>query len=69
MFKNRSVKLTFVKDPAPGTDGVTRTMPPEHIERIARETVFDLTLLSVAAAGTLMTLKTALNIAEHHLTK
>lgn len=68
MFKNRSVKLTFVKDPAPGTDTPT-TLAPEQIERIARESVFDLAVLSVAAAGSLMTLKTALNIAEHHLTK
>lgn len=69
MFKNRSVKLSFVKDPKSDTETVMPTIDPEQIEKIAREAVLDLTKLSVAAAATLMTLNTALKIAEHHLTR
>lgn len=71
MFKNRSIKLTFVKD-TPVAD--VSTQPDiveiaEEIDLIAREFTIDLAKLTVGAAAALMTLRTALEIVQHHATK
>ena len=68
MLKNRSLKLSFVKDPVIDNDQVTVQMAPEKIEEIARRSVLDLTKLVVAATGTLMILRTTLNIIEDKAT-
>ena len=65
---NRSLKLSVVKDGS--ADQTLRpTVEVEQIEEIARRTALDGTKLFVAAAATLMTLRTTLNIVEHHSTK
>lgn len=68
MFKNRSVKLTFVKDPENAGTPIQPVIDPEKIEQIARRSVLDLTKLTVAAAATLMVLHTTLEIIEDKAT-
>lgn len=68
MFKNRSVKLSFVKDKPVDPEMVAATMDPNEIEEILRRSLVDLTKLGVAAAGSLMILNTTLNIIEDKAT-
>lgn len=68
MFKNRSVKLSFVKDHPADPETVISTIDPEQIEEIARRSVLDLTKLAVGAVGSLMILHTTLKIVEHKAT-
>lgn len=68
LMKNRSLKLSFTKDPSPETELVMPAIDPEKIEQIARRSVVDVTKLVVAAAGTLMILRTTLNIIEDKAT-
>lgn len=68
MFKNRSVKLSFVKDKPVDPEMAAATMDPNEIEEILRRSLVDLTKLGVAAAGSLMILNTTLNIIEDKVT-
>lgn len=68
MFKNRSVKLSFVKDKPVDPELVAATMDPNEIEEILRRSVTDLTKLVVGATASLMVLNTALNIIEDKVT-
>lgn len=69
MFKNRSIKLSLIKDPAAAEEQAIPTVDVEEIEEIARRSAVDFAKLVVAAVGSLMVLHTALEITEHHATK
>ena len=68
MFKNRQLALSFVKTPQGDGEPTTSAVDPEKIEEIARRSALDLAKLTVASVGTLMVLKTALNIIEDKAT-
>lgn len=68
MLKNRSLKLSFTKDPSANTELSMPAIDPEKIEEIARRSVLDVTKLVVAAVGSLMILQTTLNIIEDKAT-
>lgn len=69
-MKNQAMKVTFIKD-VPQNESKTEKSNVDFatIEEIARRSILDLTKLGVASVGSLMTLRTALNIIEELATR
>jgi len=68
VLKNRSLKVSFVKDPAKTEELTMPQVDTDKIEEIARRSVLDLAKLTVATIGSLMVLRTTLNIIEDKAT-
>lgn len=69
-MKNQALKVTFIKDvPQNETETEKSNVDFATIEEIARRSILDLTKLGVASVGSLMTLRTALNIIEELATR
>ena len=68
MFKNRSLQLNLVKKPSSTQEPDQPAVDPEKIEEIARKSAIDLAKLTVATIGSLMVLRTTLNIIEDKAT-
>ena len=69
-MKNQAMKVTFIKDvPQNETETEKSDVDFATIEEIARRSILDLTKLGVASVGSLMTLRTALNIIEELATR
>lgn len=69
-MKNQALKVTFIKDvPQNETEAEKSNVDFATIEEIARRSILDLTKLGVASVGSLMTLRTALNIIEELATR
>lgn len=69
-MKNQALKVTFIKDvPQNETETEKSNIDFATIEEIARRSILDLTKLGVASVGSLMTLRTALNIIEELATR
>ena len=69
-MKNQAMKVTFIKDvPQDETETEKSNVDFATIDEIARRSILDLTKLGVASVGSLMTLRTALNIIEELATR